>query len=195
MLARGIGKREYVRHPGCAPSLKHTPVCQGKTACRLALAALNKQSSILASTDANVGGMCRVPGRPGGAEREKLLAGYWCQREGVWACAGCLDGLAALNELRLNDCRVAALPAGLAAAQRLRILDLGHNPVRRAKDLQVSCEHAPHHASSNFGFHKSVSWVFWVSVFVSFGASMCRIMPQSVCATLYHGGAERHASQ
>ena len=113
-----------------------------------------------------------MPGRPGGAEREKLLAGYRCQREGVWACAGCLDGLAALNELRLNDCRVAALPAGLAAAQRLRILDLGHNPVRRAKDLQVGCEHAPHHASSNSGFHQSVSWVFWVSVFASFRASM-----------------------
>ena len=54
------------------------------------------------------------------------------------SCAGCLDGLAALNELRLNGCGVVALPAGLSAAQRLRILDLGHNPVRRAKDLQVS---------------------------------------------------------
>ncbi|KAK9837119.1 hypothetical protein WJX81_004018 [Elliptochloris bilobata] len=50
---------------------------------------------------------------------------------------GCLDGLPALNELRLNDCRVAALPSGLAASQRLRILDLGHNPIRRGEDLQV----------------------------------------------------------
>lgn len=51
--------------------------------------------------------------------------------------AGCLDGLPTLNELRLNHCELRALPLGLAAAQRLRILDLGHNAVRRAEDLQA----------------------------------------------------------
>ncbi len=64
---------------------------------------------------------------------------FWhMSRQQTHCAAGGLDGLPALNELRLNHCRVSALPEGLAAAARLRILDLGHNPISRVEDLQVT---------------------------------------------------------
>lgn len=68
----------------------------------------------------------------------RLLAGVvvWCMAAtpplGL-SCRGC----PMLTELRLNHNQIHALPAELASNTRLRILDIGGNPIASFDDIQV----------------------------------------------------------
>jgi hypothetical protein len=52
-------------------------------------------------------------------------------------CRGC----AGLQELRLNHNQLRTLPAELVVHLRLRILDVGGNPIASFKDIQVGAHH------------------------------------------------------